>query len=54
MGKSSFYRTNFQPEGYVHINQDTLGNRTKCIKAVEEAIEAGQSCAVGKDSISHG
>ncbi|THG99041.1 hypothetical protein EW026_g3231 [Hermanssonia centrifuga] len=46
LGKSSFYRKYFQPSGYIHVNQDTLRTRAKCIKAVEEAIKAGESCAV--------
>ncbi|KAI0928143.1 hypothetical protein AcV5_005807 [Taiwanofungus camphoratus] len=46
LGKSSFYRKRFQSEGYVHVNQDTLRTREKCIKATREAIEEGNSCVV--------
>lgn len=32
----------------MHINQDTLRTRDKCLKAVEEALQEGQSCVVGQ------
>ncbi|KAF7302604.1 hypothetical protein HMN09_00894900 [Mycena chlorophos] len=46
LGKSTFYRTHFEPKGYEHINQDTLGTREKCVRAVEKALKAGQKCVV--------
>ncbi|ETW85637.1 hypothetical protein HETIRDRAFT_470728 [Heterobasidion irregulare TC 32-1] len=46
IGKSSFYRQHFRTAGYAHINQDTLGSRPKCLKAVDEAIRAGKSCVI--------
>lgn len=46
LGKSSFYRTHFAPAEYVHVNQDTLGSRPKCVKAAEEALVAGKSCVI--------
>jgi bifunctional polynucleotide phosphatase/kinase len=46
LGKSSFYRKHFAPVGYIHINQDTLGTRAKCVKAAEEALRAGKSCVI--------
>jgi len=46
LGKTSFYRAYFYAAGYVHVNQDTLRTREKCVKAVEEAIKEGQSCVV--------
>ncbi|KAH9029373.1 polynucleotide kinase 3 phosphatase-domain-containing protein [Lactarius hengduanensis] len=30
----------------VHVNQDTLGSRPKCVKAAEEALVAGKSCVI--------
>ena len=47
-GKTTFYERNFKPSGYKHVNQDTLGNRTKCLKAVEEFLRKGTSCVVGE------
>jgi len=46
LGKSTFYRKYFEPSGYVHINQDILGSRDKCIKAVETALKAKSSVVV--------
>ncbi|PPQ66882.1 hypothetical protein CVT26_009822 [Gymnopilus dilepis] len=46
LGKSTFFRRYFEPEGYVHINQDTLKTREKCVKALRENLEAGKSCVI--------
>ncbi|KIK63827.1 hypothetical protein GYMLUDRAFT_71948 [Collybiopsis luxurians FD-317 M1] len=46
VGKSTIHRRYFAPVGYQRINQDTLGSREKCVKAVEEALRAGLSCVV--------
>ncbi|KAH9483853.1 Bifunctional polynucleotide phosphatase/kinase [Psilocybe cubensis] len=46
LGKSTFYRRYFQPEGYVHINQDTLKTSQKCAKVLQEAIKEGKSCVI--------
>ncbi|KII88856.1 hypothetical protein PLICRDRAFT_159754 [Plicaturopsis crispa FD-325 SS-3] len=45
-GKSSFFRRYFESEGYVHVNQDTLKTRQKCVKAVENALKNKESCVV--------
>jgi bifunctional polynucleotide phosphatase/kinase len=45
-GKSAFFRTHFAPLGFVHVNQDTLGSRPKCIAAVKEALGEGKSVVV--------
>ena len=48
LGKSSFFHQHFKPADYVHINQDTLKSRDKCVKAVDASLAAGQGCVVGK------
>lgn len=35
----------------MHVNQDTLGSRPKCLKAAEEALKTGKSCVVGALSL---
>ncbi|CEH13609.1 Polynucleotide kinase 3' phosphatase [Ceraceosorus bombacis] len=45
-GKTSYYRRHFAPRGYVHVNQDTLKTRDKCIKAAEAALQKGQSVVI--------
>ncbi|KAL7283120.1 hypothetical protein ACG7TL_002546 [Trametes sanguinea] len=46
LGKSSFFRTQFEPAGYVHVNQDTLKTRDKCVKVTEQALKEGKSVVV--------
>jgi len=46
VGKSSFYRKHFLPKNYVHVNQDILKTRDKCIKAAQKAILDGQNCVI--------
>lgn len=48
LGKTSFYRKHFEPADYVHVNQDTLKSRDKCIKRVEQILKEGRSCVVGQ------
>ncbi|KAF9050802.1 PNK3P-domain-containing protein [Hymenopellis radicata] len=46
LGKSSFYGKHFAPSGYVHVNQDTLGSRPKCISAAKAALKEGKSVVI--------
>lgn len=48
-GKTSFYNKYFKPHDYVHVNQDTLRSRDKCLAVVRETITFGKTgCVVGK------
>lgn len=46
-GKTTFFNQHFAPAGYIHVNQDILKSRGKCLKVVDEAIVAGDSAVVG-------
>jgi len=45
-GKSTFSKRYLIPQGYVHINRDTLKTQPKCLKALREALSAGKSAVV--------
>jgi bifunctional polynucleotide phosphatase/kinase len=47
LGKTTFFRQYFEAAGYLHINQDTLKTRDKCVKAVQAELKAGNKCVVG-------
>ncbi|ORY88717.1 polynucleotide kinase 3 phosphatase-domain-containing protein [Leucosporidium creatinivorum] len=49
-GKTSLFTKYFAPAGYVHVNQDTLKSRPKCLTAVRDAITSSQSCVVDNTS----
>ncbi|KAI5451606.1 DNA kinase/phosphatase Pnk1, variant 2 [Naganishia albida] len=45
-GKTSFYNKYFKPHDYVHVNQDTLRSRDKCLAVVRETITFGKTGCV--------
>ena len=45
LGKTTFYRRHLSE--YVHVNQDTLKRREKCLAALEDSLKAGKSCVIG-------
>jgi len=45
-GKSSFAKKYLLPHGYVHVNQDTLKRKEKCIATAKEAVEEGKSVVI--------
>ncbi|KAJ9105946.1 hypothetical protein QFC19_003280 [Naganishia cerealis] len=45
-GKTSFYNKYFKPHGYVHVNQDSLKTRDKCLAMVRESMTFGANGCV--------
>ncbi|EUC62214.1 polynucleotide phosphatase/kinase [Rhizoctonia solani AG-3 Rhs1AP] len=45
-GKSSIFKKQFAPAGYVHINQDTLKDKKRCVKETEKVLSEGGRCVV--------
>ncbi|GAC94475.1 hypothetical protein PHSY_002047 [Pseudozyma hubeiensis SY62] len=45
-GKTFLFNRIFEPASYVHVNQDTLRTREKCLRVVRDTVDAGQSCVV--------
>ncbi|XP_021925510.1 uncharacterized protein F21D5.5 isoform X2 [Zootermopsis nevadensis] len=45
-GKSFFASTYLVPEGYHHVNRDTLGSLQKCMSTLESALAAGKSVII--------
>lgn len=48
-GKSTYTKQHY-PE-YAYINQDTLGSRDNCIKAVKEALGSNKSVVIDRTNI---
>ncbi|KAG8682407.1 hypothetical protein FRC08_014983, partial [Ceratobasidium sp. 394] len=45
-GKSTTFKRHFGPVGYVHVNQDTLKTKPKCLKEVERVLSEHGKCVV--------
>ncbi|SPO26998.1 related to bifunctional polynucleotide phosphatase/kinase [Ustilago trichophora] len=45
-GKTYLYNRLFAPANYVHVNQDTLRTRDKCLGVVSNTISSSASCVV--------
>ncbi|KAJ1309791.1 hypothetical protein OPQ81_006556 [Rhizoctonia solani] len=45
-GKSSIYKKQFAPAGYVHVNQDKLKDKKKCVKETERIVSEGGRCVI--------
>jgi bifunctional polynucleotide phosphatase/kinase len=45
-GKSSYFHHHFEPQGYAHINRDTLKTPAKCLSAARDALTKHQSCVI--------
>jgi bifunctional polynucleotide phosphatase/kinase len=48
VGKTTVYRKYFAPAGFIHVNQDILRTKSKCMELAENAIRDGKSVVVGK------
>lgn len=45
-GKSTFFKRYFEPNGYEHVNRDTLKTPAACLKACVAALEKGKSVVI--------
>jgi bifunctional polynucleotide phosphatase/kinase len=49
-GKTTIFETVFAPNGYTHVNRDTLGSKGACLKAARAALLEGSSVCVDNTS----
>ena len=45
-GKTTYYKNNLEPLGWVHANQDKIGSYAKVLKEIDRALKEGQSVCV--------
>jgi len=45
-GKTTFFNRHFSNAGYIHICQDVLGTRGKCLSTAESSLKGGTSCVI--------
>ena len=45
-GKTTFYEKIMKPNGYVHVNRDTLGSWQKCVSLCEQELCRGRKIVV--------
>lgn len=50
-GKSSFVKRHLIPKGYVHVNQDTLKTKEKCLLACKQALAKKQSVVIDNTNV---
>jgi len=50
-GKSQYAKQYILPENYIHINQDTLKTKAKCLKVFESSLISGKSIVVDNVNI---
>lgn len=49
-GKSTFFAKYMKPNGYIHVNRDTLGSWQKCVSECAKALSAGKSVVIDNTS----
>ncbi|KIM19934.1 hypothetical protein M408DRAFT_82801, partial [Serendipita vermifera MAFF 305830] len=46
MGKTTTYNEYFKPAGFVYVDQQALGTKSKCMKLIEDSVKDGKSVVV--------
>jgi bifunctional polynucleotide phosphatase/kinase len=45
-GKSFYYKTFYEPKGYVRINQDSLKSKARCLSKAKQELDSGSSVVI--------